>query len=216
MATYTLKDIDRKKAYKAWRISGMHYSDFFDGLGIIDEDRGSVGKNWSAFLGQEIRQNRAAPTAWVNTAGAEYQGNMEPGDINADSYLLPEGDEDEHAPTPPMKYDAPRACPEIHDHASLTRKILAWRESQAVEDWRHAELLRQYIRELLASGQSLNVNAINAIANAMERLQKIQRLALGLSSENVGFPLQGVSQGGNQLPIINVVFTPKKVAPANG
>ena len=106
----------------------------------------------------------------------------------------------------------------------LTRRILDWRERQAIEDWKLAERLRTYAIDVLQyawirdpdSGEvkpSLPPSEIKALAGTLIDLQKMQRLALGLSSENVGFPLQGVSAGGAQMPTINVTFAKPEPEP---
>jgi len=74
--------------------------------------------------------------------------------------------------------------------------ITQWRKKQATEDWKSASVVRSHAQLLLKQSlvksetgelsTTLSAQELRAIAQAFGEIQKIQRLALGLSTENVG------------------------------
>lgn len=99
-----------------------------------------------------------------------------------------------------------RDVEEVHPAAqpAAWQIIQKWRQKQALEDVRMADSLRTQIKLILkgalvkvekvdAAGQtqieyktSLKPHEVRALSNAAGDLQRIQRLALGLSTENIG------------------------------
>jgi hypothetical protein len=99
--------------------------------------------------------------------------------------------------------------------ADTWHQIKSWRENQALTDWKMAETLRNHVRMICAentiivperdargrevldaSGRpkmkyksNLKANEVKCLADAATSIQKIQRLAIGLSTENVGVDL---------------------------
>ena len=87
---------------------------------------------------------------------------------------------------------------------STWQVISRWRSKQAVDDWKTADSLRVQIKLMLQKAvkkkvragdngetiteyeTSLSAHELRAITTALESIQRIQRLALGLSTENVG------------------------------
>lgn len=75
--------------------------------------------------------------------------------------------------------------------------LMQWREKSAMTHYRwahaagvHVELMLQKAAEIDADGNpvatKLDPKELNALVAAMERIQKIQRIALGLSADNPG------------------------------
>ena len=95
-----------------------------------------------------------------------------------------------------------------------TQTILRFRRMQAHADFVSAQNLRQVINRYIDVVESLierqdtaaqvRPSDIRQIAGALRDLQSIQRVALGLPVDNVGFQLEGVDGEGKRLPQINV------------
>jgi hypothetical protein len=212
-------EIDFNSLFEFWACTGLHIHDFAIGIEVDDDITiTNVMQSWPAELKDRIKANPDCPPEWKNTAKAKPTGCVQHGDIlltpfkrKIKSLSAIEVLEPEDNLTPKM------SAQEIHE--TLTQKIIRWRESQAIADWRTAERLRRYIVSRLVRVEqfeqennysALDTQGIRQIAAAMVDLQKMQRLALGLSSENIGFPLTGVSQGGEQIPIVNFNATDGK------
>lgn len=65
----------------------------------------------------------------------------------------------------------------------LRSMVSSWRNTQSKKDYLSAEKLRQKAESLMDTAGT--PSEIKALAITLEKLQKIQRLALGLSTENV-------------------------------
>jgi len=82
--------------------------------------------------------------------------------------------------------------------AEMWQLVQGWRKGLAGKDWRLGENLRRHLDAILrqALGQNeegytttnLSAAALSKIADCAIKIQKIQRLALGMSTENVGLP----------------------------
>lgn len=80
--------------------------------------------------------------------------------------------------------------------ASLWQVVQQWRAGQAESDFKTADMIRTHIKLALdrslirdADGNfetALTPNQINSLADSLAIIQKVQRLALGMSTENVG------------------------------
>lgn len=74
--------------------------------------------------------------------------------------------------------------------------VMQCRQGQAGEDWKTAQAVRSHIKMLLQASvivheghdptTTLTARGLKDIAEALERVQKVQRLALGMSTDNVG------------------------------
>lgn len=115
----------------------------------------------------------------------------------------------QHPRVPNRKPDGVIVKDEINEIYQL---VNTWRKGQAANDYRLAEKIRQHIRIVLdnamnhvvskVTGKDLTSTKltpmnIRALVNSLEGLQKIQRLALGMSTENVGFEGQ-IKKADNQ------------------
>ncbi len=69
------------------------------------------------------------------------------------------------------------------------------RQGQAGEDWRTAQAVRSHVKMLLQQGLEqtadgprtlMSARELTNIAEALEKVQRIQRLALGMSTDNIG------------------------------
>ncbi len=83
------------------------------------------------------------------------------------------------------------------DSDSYWNKIEAWRKKQAGEDYSTATALRQHIKLFInqtsirndageITGTKMKSSDMNHVGKCLLDIQRIQRLALGLSTENVG------------------------------
>lgn len=64
--------------------------------------------------------------------------------------------------------------------------IRDWRAMQCKADHSSAEAVRARILEFVESSSGLTASELRSLAGALAEVQKIQRLALGLSTENTG------------------------------
>jgi hypothetical protein len=80
--------------------------------------------------------------------------------------------------------------------ASLWQVVQQWRAGQAESDFKTADMIRAHVKLILNQGfikdadgnvqSKLSPNQINSLADSLAIIQKVQRLALGMSTENVG------------------------------
>lgn len=80
--------------------------------------------------------------------------------------------------------------------ASLWQVVQQWRAGQAESDFKSADAIRTHVKLMLNNGfvrdgngnvqTKLTPSQINSLADTLAVVQKIQRLALGMSTENVG------------------------------
>jgi hypothetical protein len=187
-------------------------------------------QDWSAQLGRLLqeykRKGTDPPKSWVATHKAKPKGEIHPGDIRVDLFTL------KTFPTPVVLAEPEDVNTELltgmdeDAQFKLSQRILNWRQRQAQLDWTTGENIRRYIGLLLDSaiildpvtGEKIlkyNPSDMKSMTSALLDVQKIQRLALGLSSENIGFPLKGTDAGGSQLPIIEVNITDKPLPDEN-
>lgn len=82
-----------------------------------------------------------------------------------------------------------RLTPVIIEAQTPQQLVKEWRKLQAQADHQTAELVRSRIHEFMESLSQPTASELRALAGALVDLQKVQRLALGLSSENVGLPI---------------------------
>jgi hypothetical protein len=120
--------------------------------------------------------------------------------------------------------------PTITNSSELTDRILEWRRCQSAQDYKSAHSLRTLIDDFVEKSRQEaqtaesydrtdieymrlrpNIKELRMAAAALVDIQKVQRMAIGLSTENVGFKMEGVDGDGNTLPKINVILhDPKK------
>jgi hypothetical protein len=232
--------LNLQAAFRFWINSEIHWADFFTGLGLNPDNHAikAVGREWINELRELCRTTEAPPLEWIKTARVARKNQTQPGDIRIAPFerklatsippvamkeceLIPYTDDDDLEP--------PLASANPEDsHLVLTQKLLAWRERQAIADWQLADRLRRYIKYVLQKAEAqltkpsddgepawhYSPSDIRHMAGAIMDLQKVQRMALGLSSENVGFPLRGIDNGGAQLPTVVVrLYDPEKDKP---
>jgi hypothetical protein len=92
-------------------------------------------------------------------------------------------------------------------------KIRTWRQGQSVSDWKTADNVRLHVSLILKGGlrviegdggkkefaTSLGTRQLRDLSGVLMNVQRIQRLALGMSTENIGMEakMQGASIGGD-------------------
>lgn len=228
-----LTNINLQEAYRFWINTGLHWRDFFIGLDVpISMQVRALGAEWLACLKQDIAETPTdcVPPMWVQTATAKPTGETKAGDIKADRFRLEPPAEmpavlSEFGDETRDGGDVPFRALEEADRYKITQAVLAARMRQAGSDWRPAEAAKMYIKRLLARaframdqhGQMIfSPTDMRAISGALLDLQKAQRLALGLSSENLGFPINQSDNGGSQLPQIVVRITDKPLPKEDG
>ena len=79
-----------------------------------------------------------------------------------------------------------RLTPVTIEAATPQELVREWRKLQAKADHQTAEMVRARVMELMESMSQPTPSELRALAACLVDLQKVQRLALGLSSENVG------------------------------
>lgn len=203
--------LDYNALFEFWACTGLSVQDFTKGVGLEkDANFLSISKDWKLKLQEKVIATPNAPTEWVKTLRAKTKNQTQFGDISIEPFKRQIKSEIEVF-EPEIDCEDPKEF--------LTQKIIRWRESQAVSDWRLAECIRDYVKEFVLNARQLvlgqqvcllNASDIKSITGALVDLQKVQRLALGMSSENVGFPLSGVNQGGEQIPTVNFIVEGKK------
>jgi hypothetical protein len=89
----------------------------------------------------------------------------------------------------------PRPQQEI---AEMWQLVQGWRRGQAGKDFECAEKLRQHLDSLLAQHlkivdgemiSKLTPTSLGRLADTAAKIQRMQRLALGMSTDNVGIPI---------------------------
>lgn len=90
--------------------------------------------------------------------------------------------------------------------------VMQCRQGQALDDWKTAQAVRSHIKMLLQSNvhvregsdptTTLTARGLKDISEALERVQKVQRLALGMSTDNIGVSNPG--QGDNDPNVENL------------
>lgn len=161
-----LADANFKHVFTLYASSGYHAQDYVDALFPDDtpEDRKRLAKD----LLFELRATGTTPEHF-KTAGARRTGTP--------------------APIPP--YTPPTYAPAIlTDTQDPSVLIKEWRKLQAKADHVTAEMVRNKVQELINNTPNLTPSELKALASALADIQKIQRLALGLSSENVGMNIK--------------------------
>lgn len=99
-----------------------------------------------------------------------------------------------------------------------SEQISLWRSKLAFDDWKSAQYVRQRVMSVVKNITPENFKPadIRSIAATLLDIQKIQRLALGLSSDNLGFKMDGKNQDGEDLPIINVMIADSALSQSSG
>jgi len=88
------------------------------------------------------------------------------------------------------------------DMAELWQIVQGWRKGQAVADYQAADEIRAMVRALISESMvkrrrkgetvevtSLKAQELRALAVTLDKIQRIQRLALGMSTDNLGVEL---------------------------
>lgn len=134
-----------------------------------------------------------------------------PPDMETDpilSALLPSiANADTYSPTPSISLTA-------EEIAALSPQdlIKKWRQQQAESDYRSNELLRRILLRKILRSQHTDFKDLRAAASALLDIQRAQRLALGLSTDNVGMRIEGEDENGNLTPQIQVLIHDAKQA----
>lgn len=78
----------------------------------------------------------------------------------------------------------------FEDPNQVWQLISKWRIRQAVSDFEIAEKIKDKIKYVLDYEHYISPQHLNQIAKSLEVVQKVQRLALGLSTEHIGIENQ--------------------------
>jgi hypothetical protein len=182
--------------FKRWAVSGLSKSEFLQ-RNNINVRYGSVMRNtrtWYPRL-EEIRSKT------LQTVGAYHAQEHVREVVDA----KPEADRE--AVAKELGIDLSEIKTEAQP--STWQVIAKWRSRQAIDDWRLADQIRTQIRIILKNAvkrkvsiddagnqvtdysTSLSPHELRALTTAVESIQRVQRLALGLSTDNVGvnFPM---------------------------
>jgi len=159
--------------FKEWVASDQSKSQFLKSKGI-NPGSGAVGRNTKAW--QARKENG--------------EGNPEA----TDTYVpeICEADQPHN----------PKAMTSQQQSASW-QLIYSWRKKQSVDDWQVSDKIRMHLLKLLdlpfvpyrdqegniQYKSPLTPQQLRTISEVAERIQRVQRLALGLSTENLGVDL---------------------------
>lgn len=157
---------------------------------LISKDIKPVGTTWNAVKGwpQRLAEMSADMKATLHAhTGARDEVTAAPVVEKVDVAAEIRGKES-------VADVAPKAIP------AMWQMVEQWRSKQAVEDYRTADTARAVVRLLLKSAivkvkkadgseafeASMKPHEVRQLTQAMADIQRVQRLALGLSTENVG------------------------------
>ncbi len=165
--------------YIGWLHSGMDKNAFLKARGV-------------AFRGGSALKHTAR---WIR-------------DLNFDQYqtLIANQGAELREPTSPEKHEP---IHEAHhsevDDACCWQQVMARRSSQGISDWQSADSVRTHIELILEQGMSCRIcedgqvglsttltpQELRQLAKALSDVQRVQRMALGLTSDDVGKIPQG-------------------------
>lgn len=173
--------------YKEWLVSGLPRLDFLDSKGI----QGRSGNGWRRTRVWDVSLQTVADRVLETKVRATRKAEAEV----LNSVILPKDAQ------PPGREAA--GVPEAA-RPSARQIIDQWRSRQAMDDVKLADALRQQIKILLSTSTkrteveapdgtktvgyttSLRPHEIKALTQAAADIQRVQRLALGLSTDNLG------------------------------
>lgn len=196
--------------FKEWLVSGVTKSTFLRSKGINP----SSGQTYNRTKDWDLELKKARDTL---VEQAERQASVKGKQKDVVDAAVPSVTPEVMETARPGSSDVPpSAAP------SPWQVVEAWRRNQALEDYKTADAIRSQIKLILkkAVAKTQVVDAvtgetrvdvvttltpiqIRALAQAAADLQRIQRLALGLSTENVGIDAGGSHverQGGEAAP----------------
>jgi hypothetical protein len=196
------EQIDMDRAFNLWISTGLHYKDFWIGAGYQHhKDFGglcTLGQlEWLPKLKSLIPKNNKCPPEWAMTRNAKPGTWVEPGEIQV-----------------PLKIEMVAVTPKESPFAALqASKLLPTateetcvdylyrrRTLQCPNDWHVGEMVKQCAERMIADSYQLVLNdstgeyelkctlspsELRNLATTVREAQTIQRLALGLSSDNV-------------------------------
>ena len=180
---------DYERLFQEWVVSGISKTNFLRNRGL-NPKAGSVAratKDWRDRLKKVKKMVDAA-----NVASNQRAEQMPAKDVREVAVMVPDPISGDALSDEELKEVAPRAWEIINQ----------WRAKQAQTDWKMGDHLRDQIKLIIKNATkrvvrngrasfetSLKPTDLRALADAAERVQRMQRLALGMSTENVGIPL---------------------------
>jgi hypothetical protein len=185
-----LINYDWEDLFARWVRSGMKKNDFLKSRGI--NPNGMIAKKKTDDW--QIDVSRAASVLRKEDKESQLDKAIKATDLKVD-------------PLPPI--------PQLKE---IWQIVQQWRQKQAENDYRLADIIRLHCKILLKSAMlskvdlegketitsSLKPNDLLSLAKVCETVQKIQRLALGLSTENIGVD-RGIEVAENEtVPVFEV------------
>lgn len=195
------------RLWTAYINSGLHPRTFLARINYPNPDNKQLQRRLSYDLREHLDAfpvERTVPRILLDTARASPE-TISHFDLTLEQILDPgiEWATSIAVPAVVTQSIATRIDPDL----SPSEQIALMRRNLVHEDWGCAQALAQKTLAYLDALEPGDIRPadLRAIAATFLDIQKIKRMALGMSSENVGFKVEGQDAEGNDLPIINVM-----------
>lgn len=183
---------DWERLFGDWLKSGLPRKDFLTSIGI-DPRSGSAQKNTKHWQDALRGARDELHDQYVATIG-----NRRVAEVVSNVPLMP-SDELARGPGDAQAQAAREAASPGPNPRTSWNKVLDWRANQANHDWKTSDTIRMHIALVLKHGlQKIRVDGrdewattlkpgdIRQLAMAAADVQRVQRLALGMSTDNIG------------------------------
>ena len=188
--------------YQQWLGSGLSKAEFLKTVGINPRS-GSVGKATKGWRTQATKETKAMIETTIaagNSGGHKKKGSRKKASNKTqDVPVALNLSKVEIAKAIGLNFE--QVNPK--SHPATWQMIDRWQKKQALEDYKTSDDIRKHVKMFLADSieayidsdgtkrfrSKLSPQELRAISEVAERIQRIQRLTLGLSTENMGIPL---------------------------
>ena len=200
---------DYLRIFSRYMTSGLHPESFLRSIGYPNPENRDFQRRLHYDLRDHLDayKNASVPPTLVSTIRAQ------PNTPALSTYTpvpFQEIIESDFIPASPLTPSppSPAASLTVDPALSPSEQIQKWRSQLSFDDWTSSQLLRTKVLEITntITPENFKPADIRSIAATMLDIQRIQRMALGLSSENLGFKMEGKDADGEDLPIINVLI----------
>ena len=203
----SLSTSDYLRVFSHYIQSGLHPESFLKSIGYPNPENRTFQRRLHYDLRDhlDVYQGAKIPPALVATIRATVSSPPLPTYMPVPFMAILESD---FTPTSPLVPDGPSVSLVVDTSLSPSDQIQKWRSQLAFDDWSSSQLLRSKVIEIARTitPENFKPSDIRAIAATMLDIQRIQRMALGLSSENLGFKMDGKDADGLDLPVINIML----------
>jgi len=195
--------IDWPELFADWLKSGQSIRDFLLSRGL-DPTSGNARRKTAGWMSQAIAASVGVHSSIFETAKANDNKAQIKRLIKEkktkivaveNTVSLPDGVLPEEPIVPAGEAKAIVSNSRPIDIVAAYEQINAWRQRQALDDWRSADALRTAIKIIIREKILKKEGQVNTVLKAVEirqlaqalcDIQRVQRLALGMSTDNVG------------------------------